>query len=357
VVIFVCLVVAMPIKRSSASDVSKLVADLSSPSVTVREAAMARLRILGERAVDALLHVLTSPSPQARVAALRTLESIGGTRVFRRVLTSIDDPDPAVAQAAVTVVRAQLRLSSRDISVVALDALAALALDRSRPAVVRQAAAEALRDVPGDTATPVLEKLLEDDIGTIETTEGLGRPDPETQVREAAEQGIWPRDPAVLTGALARSGKKLAPALLRRLVDGLRERERQEPNKARRTAWMTVRAAVHQSLAMRGSRIALYDARESLESAEGPLAIGFLAAVSAVGDATCLDALAAAYERAGEGPDDGWWRDHLRAAFRDVMKREGLTKRHAAVRKVISRWPTAAAAFLRTSARPRDRRA
>ena len=30
---------------------------------------------------------------------------------------------------------------------------------------------------------------------------------------------------------------------------------------------------------------------------------------------------------------DGWWREHLARAFRDIVARERLTKRHAAIRR------------------------
>jgi hypothetical protein len=102
-----------------------------------------------------------------------------------------------------------------------------------------------------------------------------------------------------------------------------------------------VRAATHLALAQRGSRLALYDLRETIESARQPVAVEFLAAVTAIGDASCLESLAATYARqAASGPDD-WWRRHLADAFRTIVSREKITRRHAVVKKIEKRWKTA----------------
>jgi hypothetical protein len=97
------------------------------------------------------------------------------------------------------------------------------------------------------------------------------------------------------------------------------------------------------ALAQRGSRLALYDLRESLETAKGPLPVEFLAALTLIGDATCLEAIAAAHARAKA--KDAWWREHLARAFRDIVGRERLTKRHAALRRIEKRWPGAITAM------------
>ena len=101
-------------------------------------------------------------------------------------------------------------------------------------------------------------------------------------------------------------------ASLQKVVDRVREREGSEPAAAR-DQWRLTRAAAHVALAHRGSRLALYDLRESLEAATGPLPVEFLAALSLVGDASCLEAIAAAFTRGR----DAWWRHHLADAFRD----------------------------------------
>jgi hypothetical protein len=97
------------------------------------------------------------------------------------------------------------------------------------------------------------------------------------------------------------------------------------------------RAAAHVTLAQRGSRLALYDLRESLEAARGGLPVEFLMAITLIGDATCLEAIAAAHSKAK--PKDAWWRRHLVEAFQAVVKREQITRRHAAMKKIEKRWP------------------
>jgi hypothetical protein len=105
---------------------------------------------------------------------------------------------------------------------------------------------------------------------------------------------------------------------------------------------MTARAAAHQALADRHSRLAVFDLRDTFESATARLPIGFLAAVTRVGDASCLESLAAAWHQV----HDGWMREHLASAFGEILTREKLTRRHAVVRRVIGRFPDAAKALL-----------
>jgi hypothetical protein len=103
----------------------------------------------------------------------------------------------------------------------------------------------------------------------------------------------------------------------------------------------TLAEPVHQALAARNSRLALYDLRDSLLEPDR-LPVAFLAALEEIGDETCLETLAAAYE-ASSRSGDAWWREHVAAAFRAIMQREGLTRRHAAVKRAMARWPDAAA--------------
>ena len=123
-------------------------------------------------------------------------------------------------------------------------------------------------------------------------------------------------------------------------MDHLRAREQRETDAARREEWRAVRGAVHQALAARNSRLALYDLRDSLLEPDR-LPVAFLAALEEIGDATCLETLAAAYD-ASSRSGDAWWREHVAAAFRAIVHREGLTRRHAAVKRAMARWPDAA---------------
>jgi hypothetical protein len=98
--------------------------------------------------------------------------------------------------------------------------------------------------------------------------------------------------------------------------------------------WAMARAAAHVALAERGSRIGVYDLRESFERARAPLPVEFLTALLLVGDASCLEAIAGAHARAR----DTWWRDHLADAFRNIVAREHITRRHAAIKKIERKW-------------------
>ncbi len=110
---------------------------------------------------------------------------------------------------------------------------------------------------------------------------------------------------------------------------------------AARRGWVALRGSLHQALAFRGSRVALYDLRETLEDAATPLPTSFLTALHVLGDASCLEPLAAAWgaaepDRTTEGLR---WRQQLASALRAIAQREKITKRHAVMKKIAARWP------------------
>ena len=120
---------------------------------------------------------------------------------------------------------------------------------------------------------------------------------------EAAARGELP-DPAMLKHAIVGLDRSVSLALIHRVLERIREREVNEPSH-RRTEWTTARAAAHLALANRGSRLGLYDLRESLEGATRPLPVEFLSALSLIGDSSCLEAIAAAYAKTGGSATDG----------------------------------------------------
>ena len=138
-------------------------------------------------------------------------------------------------------------------------------------------------------------------------------------------------------------GRATAPLnTLRTLVDAVRSQEREAGGDGReREDGSRCEASLHQALALRGSRVALYDLRETLEDAATPLPTSFLAALHVLGDASCLEPLAAAWGAAE--PDrtaDGLrWRQQLASALRAIAQREKITKRHAVMKKIAARWP------------------
>jgi hypothetical protein len=331
-----------------------LVADLGSGRASTRDAAIARLTLLGPRAVDPLLGLLGSGAASApRAAALRALEAIGDPRALDAVLDAIDADDAAIGCAAASAAGAFVRGPR---GATAVDRLTATVLDRARNDAVRIAAMGALRDLEASTLAPLLAAVQNDPSGVLRASIASPRSaDAAEVVTTAADRGL-PARPEELGDAVTRAGGAVPLPVLLRIVERVRDREAGEP-RAQRPAWTRVRGQVHAALAARGSRIALYDVRESLESASGPLPVEFLAALSKAGDVSCLDAIGAAYSRsspAHEGPDattnrDDWWRDHLVQAFAAIAKHEHLTPRHAVMKKVLKRWPAIVRAL---SARP-----
>ena len=308
----------MPIKPPPGAEIRELVAALDAADVVARESAVARLRLVAPRAVDALLSAYEPASPAARVGILRALENVASPRMLPITRAALATGDADAHMAAIALLRALTTAANTAASRDALDALVAVALDDTRPAAVRDAARDAA-GLPAATAT----RLGEDDVWT------------------AAIEGQLPASPESLKHAVdARRGTARLTDL-QRLVDRVRARERREDDPARREQWRVVRGAIHQALAARNSRLALYDLRDSLLEPER-LPVAFLAAIEEIGDATCVETLAAAYD-ASSRSGDTWWREHLASAFRAIVQREGLTRRHAAIKRSLARWPDATA--------------
>lgn len=331
----------MAIRASSSKQIDALIADLRGGTAITREAAVARLTIIGARGVERLLELAESPADAAaRAAAFRTLEAIADPRALGPALRALDDVgiDPAVAVAAAGVARAFIR-GARGAS--AVDGLTAVALDRARPEPVRIAALRAMRDLQQSTLAPLLKSLVDDPSPAVRA-EAEARParKPSAAVESldtltrAAQAGLS-NDPDALRHAIGRAGDAIALPLLLRIVERVREREGLEPP-AQRPRWTTTRAAAHAALANRGSRLALYDLRESIEAATAPLPVEFLTALSIIGDASCLEAIGSAHARSR----DAWWRTHLADAFRTIVVRERITRRHAVMKRVGKKYPS-----------------
>ncbi len=334
----------MVIKPSSEKIVDRLIADLSSADAIARDAAIARLTVIGARAVHRLLGIAADPHADAptRSAAFRALEAIADPRTLDTALEAIASEEATVAAAAAGVARALLKTAK---GVEALDLLTTVALDRQRPTAVRLAAIRALTDLDPGMVKPVLAELSRDpDEAVAMAVSGPGQQsrsptNPLALLREAAEGGAI-ADPADVRRALARSGAKAPLSMLHQLIERAREHERAAEGEAR-SGWTAVRGAAHAVLAQRGSRLALYDLRESIEAAKTPLAVEFVAAMTSLGDASCLEAVASAYGRASTGAPvkEDWWRRSLADVFRAIVEREGLTGRHAIAKRVEKRWP------------------
>jgi HEAT repeat protein len=327
----------VPVRASSATQIDSLIGDLSGVSDVKRDAAVARLAVIGARAVSRLIELAESgASPLARAAAFRALEAIGNARALDAALRSAADRDAAVAVAAIGAARVFMR-GHHGVKVV--DRLTGTALDQRRPDAVRLAAVRALRELEPSTVAPLMKSLARDRSEAVraEAAAARDRPDASPAERAAAlEQiaaGSLPDDPAALKRKIVGSGETAALPVLLKIVENVRDREAAEP-KAKRAAWTTARAAAHLALARRNSRLALYDLRESLESASEPLPVDMLAALELIGDASCLEPIAAAFAKA----TDEWWRGHLKQAFEAIAARQKMTPRHAVMKKIRAKY-------------------
>jgi hypothetical protein len=201
-----------------------------------------------------------------------------------------------------------------------------------------------LRGLRPKTVRPLLVRLREDtspavaaaagDVGARQGKRRLSTPPP---TPPSWLETPLPDDPQGWRRYIATAGASAPLPALHSLVEQAREREGLDP--ARGTAWRTARAAAHLALAGRGSRLALYDLRESLDGAKEPLPVEFLAALERIGDTSCLEPIASALVAAPA--DAEWWREHLAHAFRAIVTRERVTSRHAVMKKIARRWPEA----------------
>jgi hypothetical protein len=336
----------VPIRPSSAAEIRRLIDALGGADDVRRDSAVARLAVIGPRAVEHLLQDYPKAlTARARAGMLHALEAAGDPRAVplaRATLDTASSPTEVIG-AAIAVLRAFLGAVQPAVARDALDALVAVALDKSRPAEVRT---DAMRDLP-PTVLEGMQQTLANDADTL-VRERLASP-PEQPGQPAlvwrdAVDGRLPPSPAMLKSAVTAFGRAARLLELQHVVDAIRLHETHETDPGRRAEWRAVRGAVHQALAARGSTLALYDLRDSLLE-PGRLPVGFLAALEEVGDATCLEPLAAAYD-ASSRSGDAWWREHVSTAFRAIVRREGLTRRHAAVKRALARWPEATAELM-----------
>jgi len=333
------------IKASAAGQIDALLADLGSDQPVVRDAAVARLAVIGTRAVPRLAKAArdTNIGINARVSSLRALEGIDDDRSLETALALLDDEAPGVVVAAIGIVRGAM---TGPRGVATMDRIVALALDVARAESVREAALQALGDLESATVEPLLEVLTKDRQPGVRKMALLLKkgdrrePDDAAAVIAASARGELPDEPDLLKRALVQAGTAVPLPDLRSIVDVLRDREATAGASAR-ARWLQVRATVHAILARRKSRLAVFDLRETVAESTSALPVEFLAALEAVGDPSCLEAVAAAWERSGAHQPREAWQRHLADAFQAIASREGLTARHAVMKRISRRWPRA----------------
>jgi hypothetical protein len=265
--------------------------------------------VAGPRAVPRLLALVdVQDDPRLASLALAALEGADDERIVEPALTAAESPDAGVAAAALGVLRGWV---TREAGTRVLDAVTAIAVDPARDSRIRRAAFEALSDLPPD----LLRQIPRD----------LPAGDPAVPVEHPIAVRAW----------LESDGKAAPLSALHDLVRQLRECEQAGPAHLQ-GQWRAARGAAHATLAARGSRVALYDLRETFDAVQGPLPIDFLAAAIAVGDASCLEPMGRAWEAAAADP---WWRERLAEAGAAIMRRARLSGRSAVVKRIRTKWP------------------
>jgi len=328
------------IRRSAAAEIGPLIDDLCGADERARDAAGARLAVIGARAVPHLIAACARiDSPAARAAMLKSLESTPDRRSVDLAVGLLHDggADPRVRSAAVSLLGAHLEHAE---GAKALDELSAFGLDTEQPDALRLQALDAAARVMPHVTAP-LRKLLAIDPSpalrawaSTDPSEAPAVVDPRMAV-EAAAAGE-PSDPALLRELVPAGAADVPLPTLHRLIEIARAREASAPATADRLEWRAVRGAVHLALANRDSRVAVYDLREALAGTAEALPQEFVEALRMVGDAACLEPIA---ERLARDPADageaaGRLRESLLAAGRAIVAREKLTRRHAVIRKV-----------------------
>ncbi|HEY8549780.1 MAG TPA: hypothetical protein VIL35_07495 [Vicinamibacterales bacterium] len=338
----------MVIQRSPSTRIAALVQDLLEGDPVRREAAIARLTIAGPRAEASLLKALDDAPPRGQAAVLHALERLATPRGLAAGLARLSSPDPSVAAAAVGAVRPHLQANDAAAAARALDALMEVCLDASRPEHVRLAALEALSDLGESRLAAMRERLRTDPAEAIRKAAGFESGERSREAVAAARLEAMAADPgddpAAVQELVAEAGARVSLSTLHTLVLRLADRERLADGASQKAAWSVARADVHRTLGERGSRLALFDLRDSLERAPQEAIEALIAAARAVGDGSCLLPLAAVWSRSTTPAT----REHAARAFHAIVTREGLTRRHAAIRRVQEKWPRAAAAFLAT---------
>lgn len=323
-----------------------LIATLLADDPVAAEAAAARLAIIGRASVRPVLDALREASPGQSVRLLSVLERVADPLALPALAAALDSAHVDVAEGAVAALSSLLTSPRHAAATDALDRLTAVTLDRTRPGRVRRAALDALSTLDLEAVALVRAQLLGDDdheireaartagpLQVASTPTGADAASATDVVRRAAD-GRLPSDPDVLRQALAASDE-VSLADLHRVVQRLRDEERRAPAAA--AGWQVARAAAHLALAARGSRLAVYDLRETIGQLGAATPVGVLSALQAVGDGASLDAIVDAWMATG----DTWFRGQLAATFAAIVRRESLSRRHAVVRRLSQRAPDA----------------
>jgi len=289
--------------------VDRLIADLESPDPIRRDASVARLRVIGPRAFPRLAKFIDSPGgSSARALAISALEGLEDPKAVEIAVAALGATDIEIVAAALNVLRSWV---PRETGTRLLEVITAIAVDHARDARVRVAALDALSDLPADLLAPIREQA----------------PPPEAG-GPALDNPVAARD------WVETHGGRATLATLHDAIKSFRDAEDRAETSGERSEWLRARGVAHHILANRGSRLALYDARETLMTAKDPLPPGFVAAMASLGDASCLEPLA----RAWSATRDAGWRAQLSEAAQRIVTRSKLGGRSAVVKGIRAHW-------------------
>lgn len=333
----------MTAPRRSAPSLAALLKDVVGGGPVAREAAAARLAIAGERAEAAVLRALDGADAHGQALLLGVLDRFPTPRALSAAAAHLASADATVASAAVAAVRVHLGASDGDAAALALDALVAACLDGARPEATRLAALEALADLGEAGLGPVRRALAEDASARIRKVvagDGEGPPAGAAVTRLEALAADPGHDPAIVQALIGEAGGAATLSTLHALVQTLDRRERAAATDAERAGWTLALGAAHHALAGRGSRLAVLELRDALERTPPERLGELIVAADAVADARCVEPLARAWTAAAPAV-----RARIASAFATIVARERLTRRHAAAKSVVERWPAAAAAL------------
>ncbi len=319
----------MPIVPSRSREIQERLAELGSARPASRDSAIARLTLLGERAVEPLLETLRLGSPVARMGAIKVLEQLRPARALPALLAQLSAGEGEIVAAAAGAIAA---LGSAKAVVPLSKALSHE--DAEAKAAVASALAKLFTSGVEEALEPLVRTLLDgraDERLRLIAERALSRlPGRELRAIRARLGGAGRRRPSRPTSGAPKLPSEPAPdvdALLAALPKGA------AAVTALHRALETVTDAsaavrLHQALAQRGSRIALYALRESLEARPPRAAAALLEVAAQIGDASLVASIVAlaADRTALTGP--------CADALAAIVSREKLRKTHRGVKAV-----------------------
>jgi hypothetical protein len=314
----------MPIVPSRAGEIKELIATLGDGRPARRDAALARLTLIGERCVPQTLAALKSRTAAVRLGALAILERVASPRVVPEIAPVLADAEDSVAARGAQALA------------VLGGAEAAQALEgvlRSPRLAVALAAAEGLIRLQDRGVSEALEPLLgilfdeggQDDVRLVAFA-SLARL-PRAERAPLLKRLSGTRSVRLARAAAGRPGPEGVTAIpdLHREIERLREMGGPAMTPAARDE---SRARLHLALARLDSRIALYDLREMLEARPLRAAGELLEAAQLIGDKSFIPPLARlAFEEPGLV-------GLCVAAFSAITRRESLERKSAVTRGV-----------------------